>query len=92
MLISDYVQYENNFTKLIIAKHRELVKSVVSVYGASSIVNIEKIAEEISEHYIKIKYSQIPLVEEENQRWENAYILFSMKCFNNLVAHKHKGR
>ena len=76
MLISDYVQFETNFTKLIIAKHRELVKSVVAVYGAGAIINIKNIAEEISEYYIKVKYSQIPLVEEENQRWENAYSLF----------------
>ena len=87
--LEDYVQFELNAQHILGAKYRDLVASVIC--EATENQDVEVLAMELADYYVELRFSMVPLIEEENRHLGNPYQIYSRKVFQKMVANTPAG-
>ena len=87
--MESYVQFDLNSFRILTAKYREIVSSVIN--ETRDLEDIDQLAKEVSDMYVELRYSMVPVMEEENQALGNPYQIYSKRIFQSMVAHKPTG-
>ena len=87
--MESYVQFDLNSSRILTAKYREIISSVI--VETRDLEDIEELAKEVSDIYVELRFSMVPVMEEENRALGNPYQIFSKKIFQSMVAHKPTG-
>ena len=83
------MQFDLNSFRILTAKYREIVSS--AIFETRDLQDIDQLAKEVSDMYVELRYSMVPLMEEDNRALGNPYQIYSKRIFQSMVAHKPTG-
>ena len=87
--LESYVQFDLNSSRILAAKYREIISSVI--VETRDLEDIKELAKEVTDMYVELRFSVVPLMEEDNRAFGNPYLIYSKRIFQSMVAHKPTG-